>query len=145
MTATLHHAGFVVASIAATAASMAQQLGFEWDGEVIHDPLQKVRVTFLKNPMAGESQVELVEPADPKSPVTRFLEEHGGGLQHLCYEVDNLEAELKRVRGSGAVIAKRPQPAVAFGGRRIAWVLTKERLLVEYLERTLSVVSSEVR
>ncbi len=134
MSATLHHAGFVVASISAVAEAMAAQLGMSWDGQIIHDPLQKVRVAFLRSPIAGESQLELVEPADPASPVNRFLEK-GGGLQHLCYEIDDLDAELARLHALGATIIRRPRPAVAFGGRRIAWVLTRQRLLLEYLER----------
>ena len=47
----------------------------------------------------------------------------------------DLEQELARARSCGAVITRRPKPAVAFGGRRIAWIYTKNRLLIEYLER----------
>jgi hypothetical protein len=38
------------------------------------------------------------------------------------------------LKSKGALIAKKPKPAIAFGGRRIAWVLTREKLLVEVLE-----------
>ncbi len=65
----------------------------------------------------------------------RFLEEHEGGLHHLCYEVADLEQELADFRLRGAVIAKRPKPAAAFAGRRIAWLITAEKLLVELLEQ----------
>jgi len=34
-----------------------------------------------------------------------------------------------------AMLVRHPKPAVAFGGRLIAWMLTREKLLVEYLER----------
>jgi hypothetical protein len=36
-----------------------------------------------------------------------------------------------------AVVIRPPKPAVAFGGRRIAWMVTRERLVIEYLERRL--------
>jgi methylmalonyl-CoA/ethylmalonyl-CoA epimerase len=70
--------------------------------------------------------------------VARFLQERGGGMHHLCYEVADLEAELAAFRSRGAMIASRPKPAVAFGGRRIAWVITAEKFLVELLEERLS-------
>ena len=53
-------------------------------------------------------------------------------LHHVCYEVADLEQELADFRPRGAVIAKRPKPVVAFAGRRIAWLITVEKLLVEF-------------
>ena len=85
-------------------------------------------------PAPGDAQIELVEPAAEDSPVLRFLRERGGGFHHVCYEVNHLENELVAMKSRGALIVKRPKPAVAFEGRRIAWVLTAEKLLVELLE-----------
>ena len=130
----LHHIGFVLASIEESAESFARSLGAKWDGKIIFDPLQKVRVTFFEGAHAGDALIELVEPASADSPVTKFLE-RAGGLHHLCYEVDGLEAHLQFCKSVGTIIIRQPVPAVAFGGRRIAWALTKKRLLVEYLER----------
>ncbi len=129
-----HHVGFVVTSIDKTGCSFANSLGAEWNGEIIHDPLQGARVTFLRCGGPGAPAVELVEPAGEKSPLHKFLS-RGGGLHHVCYEVDSLEAQLKQSRAAGCLIVKEPLPAVAFGGRRIAWVYTPEKLLVEYLQR----------
>jgi hypothetical protein len=44
---------------------------------------------------------------------------------------------LTAFRSRGAAIASRPKPAVAFNGRRIAWVITAEKFLVELLEEKL--------
>lgn len=41
---------------------------------------------------------------------------------------------MAEMKTRGAIIARRPKPAVAFQGRRIAWMLTAEKLLVELLE-----------
>ncbi|MGA7458966.1 MAG: VOC family protein [Candidatus Korobacteraceae bacterium] len=130
----LHHVGFVVAGIERAMPGFVRSLAATWDGRVIHDPLQKVKVAFLTT-RSGDPQIELVEPAGEDSPVLRFLQQ-GGGLHHVCYEVANLEEQLSEFRSRGAVIAKRPKPAVAFGGRRIAWVITAEKLLVELLEES---------
>jgi len=132
----LHHVGFVVANIEAAMPGFLRSLAADWDGQVFHDPLQKVRVAFLAT-RAQDPAIELVEPAGDDSPVLRFLRERGGGLHHVCYEVADLEEELAAFRSRGALIAKRPLPAVAFAGRRIAWVITSEKLLVELLEEAV--------
>jgi methylmalonyl-CoA/ethylmalonyl-CoA epimerase len=129
-----HHVGFVVGSIAQTAREFAESIGANWDAIVIHDPLQAVRVTLLRPSVPQNPVVELVEPAGDDSPVIGFLK-RGGGLHHFCYEVTELERQLEVARSLGMLIAKMPQPAAAFGGRRIAWVYTKQRLLLELLEK----------
>ncbi|HVH68736.1 MAG TPA: VOC family protein [Gemmatimonadales bacterium] len=130
----LDHVGFVAASIRDIAPAVAQSTGTTWNGEIIHDPLQGVNVTFLRGSLPHEPSVELVEPVGPESPVSRFLA-RGGGFHHLCYEVSNLEQQLTLGRSNGALVVRPPLPAVAFGGRRIAWVYTRQQLLLEFLER----------
>ena len=105
-----------------------------WDGRIIHDPLQRVRVAFF-TPLDTRNPVfELVEPAGEDSPVTNFLSKRVG-LHHVCYETDDLDAGLHAARSAGLLIVSTPKPAVAFNGRRIAWVSSKNRLLMEFLER----------
>jgi methylmalonyl-CoA/ethylmalonyl-CoA epimerase len=136
----LHHMGYVVASIDAAMPGFVRSLGATWNGRVFHDHNQKVSVAFLTT-RPEDAQVELVEPAGDDSPVLRFLREKGGGLHHACYEVAALEYQLSEFRARGAVIAKRPKPAVAFDGRRIAWVITAEKFLVELLEQSAGTAS----
>jgi methylmalonyl-CoA/ethylmalonyl-CoA epimerase len=131
---TLHHIGYVVRSIDAVGPRFAKSVAATWDGRIIHDPLQKVLVSFLKPAGESTTQIELVEPGGEDSPVVTFLN-RGGGLHHLCYEVDDLDLHLDQMRADGSVPAKLPLPAVAFEGRRIAWMLTPDRLLLEFLER----------
>jgi methylmalonyl-CoA/ethylmalonyl-CoA epimerase len=134
--ATLHHLGIVVASISAVAEEFAALMSARWDGAIIHDPIQQVRVAFFSPVDARNPVFELVEPASDASPVSNFLKKRVG-LHHVCYEIDDLESGLQEARGVGWAIASDPAPAVAFGGRRIAWVCsTKRMLLMEFLERT---------
>jgi hypothetical protein len=60
---TFHHVGFVVASIQGSVHSFAASLAATWDNEIIHDPIQAVRVAFLQGKHASDPLVELVEPA----------------------------------------------------------------------------------
>jgi len=131
---TLHHIGFVVSSIREEIEGFTSSVGATWNGEIFDDPLQQVQVTFLQPASANEAAIELIEPTVDSSPVSRFLE-RGGGLHHLCYELDDLDGALKLARARGSLVVKQPLPAVAFKGRRIAWVVTRNRLVIEYLER----------
>ncbi len=129
----LHHVGFVVAAIQESIQGFVRSLAAQWDEKIFHDPLQKVRVTFLQTQNPSDAQVELVEPAAEDSPILSFLQK-GGGLHHLCYEVTNLDGQLDEMRSRGLVVVRKPLPAVAFENRRIAWLSTKHKLLLEFLE-----------
>jgi methylmalonyl-CoA/ethylmalonyl-CoA epimerase len=49
----------------------------------------------------GSTQIELVYPLDGLGPVQKFLEKKGGGLHHLCFRTDDIEADMTRLRGLG--------------------------------------------
>lgn len=112
-TATFHHVGYVVKSIAEVGEEFARSLGAEWGGEIIHDPLQEAKVTFMFWGSRQGPALELVEPAGDNSPLYRFLAK-GGGLHHVCYEVGS--------RGATGTEPKRwmsgRQAAPAGGGFR---------------------------
>ena len=133
----MHHIGYVVPAIVPAMEGFLRSLNATWDQQIFEDPLQSVKVAFLSI-RPNEPQIELVEPVGDRSPVQKFLQEKGGGLHHFCYETESLEAEVQAFRSRRAMLVKRPLPAVAFGGRRIAWVLTQENLLVELLERRIA-------
>jgi len=130
----MHHTGFVVESIADVIEGFCRSVrGTGWS-QIWHDPIQRVRVAFIYPASPEDTAIELVEPFGDKAPVRQFLE-RGGGLHHVCYEVQDIAAEVAAAAAGGGTVIRRPRPAVAFDGRLIAWVVTKEKLLIEYLER----------
>jgi methylmalonyl-CoA/ethylmalonyl-CoA epimerase len=131
---TLHHFGFAVASIAAVAEEFALSMSALWDGQITHDPVQRVRVAFFRPVDRQNPVIELVEPDSEASPVRNFLKKRVG-LHHICYEIDDLDSGLDEAVRVGLGIVSGPTPAVAFGGRRIAWVCSTRHLLIEFLER----------
>lgn len=134
--------GFVVESISRSAPAFARTLSLLWDESIIYDALQFVNVTFLSSARSGECTLELVEPVGRRSPVSKFAAA-GGGLHHICYEVDELGTQIASSQAAGATLVRVPLPAVAFSGRKIAWVITPENLLVEYLERSTTTVTRD--
>jgi methylmalonyl-CoA/ethylmalonyl-CoA epimerase len=131
----LHHVGFVVQSIEAAMPGFLNSMNGTWDEKIIHDPIQAVKVAFLSTP-GTDVQIELVEPAGDRNPVSVFLAK-GGGLHHVCYQVEDCDATIAAMRERKALLVKRSRPAAAFGGRRIAWMLTAEKLLIEFVELSL--------
>jgi len=109
-----------------------RSIGGAWDSKLIKDAVQGVRVSFVHPADPASPAIELIEPSGPCSHLEPFLA-RGGGLHHLCFEVPDLEEALSAVRDQNKLV-KPPCPAVAFGGRRIAWVCTRFGLLLEYLE-----------
>lgn len=99
---------------------------------VYADPIQRVRVLFAE--VSPGTLIELVEPLDEGSPVTRFIGDARGGLYHLCYEVEDLDAAVKRFRRHRCLPLGPAAPAVAFGGRRIVFLMTPQRDLIELVE-----------
>jgi methylmalonyl-CoA/ethylmalonyl-CoA epimerase len=99
---------------------------------VYEDPIQRVRVLFAE--VSPGTLIELVEPLDEESPVTRFLGDARGGLYHLCYEVEDLDVAVKRFRKHRCLPLAPAAPAVAFGGRRIVFLMTPQRDLIELVE-----------
>jgi methylmalonyl-CoA/ethylmalonyl-CoA epimerase len=132
--AVIHHLGFVVPSISSAAEDFAVSMSARWDGQIVYDPSQRVRVAFFSPADSRNPVYELVEPADTDSPVSSFIN-RPGGLHHVCYEIDDLVSVLREAVDSGFAIVSDPTPAVAFDGRRIAWVCSKRRFLIEFLER----------
>lgn len=128
--ARLHHIGVVVPSLDGAATLYVAALGAMKIGDTIHDPLQRVRLLFLRLP--DGLVVELIEPASDDSPVNVALAK-GGGVNHFCFEVDDLEAEMARLR-SVSVPAGPPTTAVAFAGRRVVFMLLGRSTLIELLE-----------
>jgi methylmalonyl-CoA/ethylmalonyl-CoA epimerase len=69
---------------------------------------QKTKVGFFK---IGESNIELVQPAEPDSPLVKFLETKGQGIHHICFEVEDIESEVKSYLEKGAtLIDQKPRP-----------------------------------
>jgi hypothetical protein len=97
--ATLHHLGFVVASISAVAAEFAESISVRWDGRIIHDPIQRVRVAFFTPGDPRNPVFELVEPASGPSPVTSFLKNRAG-LHHVCTKSTTWSQHCARHGGS---------------------------------------------
>jgi methylmalonyl-CoA/ethylmalonyl-CoA epimerase len=49
----------------------------------------------------GESKIELLEAANSDSPIAKFLDKRGEGIHHIAFGVENIEAEIERLKKEG--------------------------------------------
>lgn len=94
-------------------------------------PSQKAMVAFLP---VGDSEVELVKPTSDDSGVSKFLAERGGGMHHLCFEVDDIVEMMAMLKEKGVrLLNEEPQ---VLPGRKMAFVHPKSTggVLVELYE-----------
>lgn len=70
---------------------------------------------------AGDSLVELLEPARDDSPIGKYLAKRGPGIHHVCFAVDDLDAMLDRCRAAGLPLIDEV-PRLGAEGKRIAFL-----------------------
>lgn len=116
----LHHVAIAVRDIAAAEELYSGLLGLRVaHREVVAD--QGVRTSMLLPPGGEGAAVELLEPLDENSPVSRFLEKRGEGIHHVCFLTDDVEASLRRLEKKGAeLIDEHPRPGSC--GTEVAFI-----------------------
>ena len=112
----LHHIGIVVKNIQESLGDLGKYLKFEETTIPTLVESQKVNVCFLKT---SEVYVEFIEPVDDNSPVKRIADS-GGGFHHLCFEVEDIFAEVEKMEKNGARVIV--EPVKGFEGRLSAFV-----------------------
>lgn len=111
----LDHIGIAVRSL--DAAKIYETLGLSIQ-HVETVETQRVKTAFLS---VGDSNLELLEPTSPDSPVAKFIEKRGEGIHHLCFRVDDIEAHLERLKAEGyRLINEAPVPGAH--GCRVAFL-----------------------
>ena len=128
----IDHIGYAVKRID-RALNSFEKLGFSFE-PVIDDADRNVKLAF------GEKdgyRIELVAPLDKKidSPVDQYLNNAVGTPYHICYESENFDAEIEELKTLGFKVVIEPRPAVAFGGRRVVFMMNIGFGLMEIVER----------
>jgi methylmalonyl-CoA/ethylmalonyl-CoA epimerase len=101
----VNHVAIAVTDLPAAAARYRDALGAEV-GAPMDLPEHGVRVVFVTLP---NTKVELLEPLGERSPIAGFLEKTGGGIHHVCYEVEDLLGARDRLVAAGARVLGEPK------------------------------------
>ena len=127
----LNHLGLAVKNVEEASAFYSQSLGWKNNSQIFTDPVQKVRILFMRDENGFE--FELLEPTEEDSPVSKILERRIS-LYHLCYKVDNITKKIDELTAKGFYLISGPVEAVAFQGKNIAFLINRENLIIELVE-----------
>lgn len=127
----LDHIGVAVRSIEPAIERWQAVFGYRQLTEVVTNSRQMVNVVFLEKP--GSTQIKLIEPSGTGSPLESFAQ-RGGGLHHLCFRCESVEAEMVRMAAAGLRIVSKPAPGEAFDNELIAFVYAGDGLNVELID-----------
>lgn len=125
------HIGYAVKRLDRALKSF-KALGFTFE-PTVEDTDRNISIAF------GEKdgyRIELVCPLDKakESPVDAYLSSVGPTPYHICYVSDDLDGEVAALQKQGFRVVIEPKPAVAFGGRRVVFMMNLGLGLMEIVE-----------
>ncbi|MGB0084323.1 MAG: methylmalonyl-CoA epimerase [Rhodomicrobiaceae bacterium] len=119
----LNHVAIAVTDLAAAASTYRGLLGARLS-DAVPQPEHGVTTVFIELP---NTKIELLEPLGADSPIAKFLERNpGGGIHHLCYEVDDIGAVSKSLTEKGARILGDGQPTMGAHGKPVLFLHPKD-------------------
>ncbi len=119
----LNHVAIAVADIAKASAVYRDTLGATVSG-IVPQPDHGVSTVFITLP---NTKIELLEPLGAGSPIAKFLERApGGGIHHLCYEVEDILAARDQLVAKGARVLGDGKPKIGAHGKPVLFLHPKD-------------------
>ena len=119
----LNHVAVAVRDMAAGVAVYRDTLGAKVSAMQTL-PEHGVHVVFVELP---NTKIELLQPIDATSPIAKFLEKSpGGGIHHVCYEVDDILAARDRLKAKGATVLGDGTPRIGAHGKPVLFLSPKD-------------------
>ncbi len=116
----LDHIAIAVADLEEAIQRFAEDLGLTLAGR---EDVVAAATTTAFFPIEG-TQLELIHPLEGKGPVAKYLEKKGGGLHHLCFETDDLDGDVVRLKERGyRFLSEGPVPGAH--GKRVIFIHPK--------------------
>jgi methylmalonyl-CoA/ethylmalonyl-CoA epimerase len=96
----IEHIGIAVKDIENSNALFAKLFGEpHYKTEAVES--EGVKTSFFK---VGPNKIELLEGTNENSPITKFIEKRGEGIHHIAFDVDDINAEISRLKNEGFVV-----------------------------------------
>ena len=102
----IEHIGIAIKSLETSDHLFARLLGkHSYKQESVE--MEGVTTSFYE---VGESKIELLEATNPESPIAKFLDKRGEGVHHIAFGVENIFAEIERLKKEGFIfISEEPK------------------------------------
>ena len=132
MIARIDHIGIAIQNINDALVFFHDALGMKLD-HIASEEGGRTKVAFMP---VGTSDVELVEPQDAESGLGKFMAKRGEGVHHICFEVDDIDAALGRLREYGAQLIDET-PRTNASGMQYAFIHPKSAhgVLIELYQK----------
>ena len=97
---------------------------------------QGVKIRYMEG--GGRTRIELLEPLGDESPVGRFMERHGPGVQQIAVNVEDIESTITELTEMGVRMVSE-NPVMGSEGHRIAFVHPSSAggVLIELVESSV--------
>ena len=119
----LNHVAIVVNDLNASSAIYRDTLG-AIVSEANDLPEHGVTTVFVELP---NTKIELLAPLGQNSPIANFLQKNpDGGIHHLCYEVEDIEAAIAKMVTQGARVLGDGQPKIGAHGKPVVFLHPKD-------------------
>ena len=119
----LNHVAIAVPDLAAARATYRDTLGARVS-EPVDLPEHGVTTVFVDLP---NTRIELLGMLGESSPIAGFLERNpGGGIHHVCYEVEDIEAARARLEARGARVLGDGRPKIGAHGKPVLFLHPKD-------------------
>ena len=115
MITALDHIAIAVPDLEGGIARFLEDFGLHHDGNEVVEAAQTTTAFFS----VPETHIELVHPLDGTGPIATYLEKRGGGLHHLCFRTDDIDADVERLRAKGYQFTSDAPTPGAHGSRVI--------------------------
>jgi len=123
MIGSINHIAIAVPDIRAAMAQWQARTGAEIS-DIQTLPEHGVHVVFIQ---AENGKVELLEPIDDSSPITKFLEKNpDGGMHHICFDVADLIASRDRLIAEGGRVLGGDTPCIGAHGKPVIFIHPKD-------------------
>ena len=103
MITALDHIAIAVPDLEASIRRFMEDFGLEYKGRE-DVPEAKTSTAFFPLP---PTSIELVHPLNGEGPIAKYLEKKPGGLHHLCFRTDDIDADVQRLRAKGVSVSLR--------------------------------------
>ena len=127
----LDHIGYLTGSIPETS-KVFEILGYD-AGNTVYDDTQQTKICFLRK--EGEPTIELVEPYEGNKTMQKMLAKRGVTPYHMCYEVEDINAEFEELIAKNWTALFKPVEAPAFDNRKICYFWNSEIGFIELVNK----------
>ena len=117
----IEHIGIAVKDLEAANKTYEAVMGAEpYKMETVES--EGVTTSFFK---VGESKIELLSGTRPDSPISKFIEKRGEGIHHMAFYVDDIRAEIERLKKEGFRLLN-DQPKTGADNKIVAFMHPKD-------------------